>query len=101
MGKQVSETILNLINKGQLQLGLSDALMILLVKNDNPIKAAHFRPISLLNVVFKATIKALVNRLKPFLPNIVSPSQASFVPGRQIIDNVVIVQEVLHSMNIT
>lgn len=29
---------------------------------------------------------------------LVSPAQASFIPGRQIIDNVVIVQEVLHSM---
>ena len=39
-----------------------------------------------------------MNRLKPILPSLISPAQASFIPGRQIIDNVVIVQEVLHSM---
>lgn len=42
VGRQVSESVLNLINKGQLQQGMSDALMILLAKSDNPTKAAHF-----------------------------------------------------------
>lgn len=40
----------------------------------------------------------IVNRLKGILPNIVSNTQASFIPGRQITDNIVIMQEVLHTM---
>lgn len=33
------------------------------------------------------------------MPYVVSPFQCSFVPGRSTIDNVVILQEMLHSMN--
>lgn len=99
VGKQISETILGLLNENQFAPSLCDALMVLIPKVQNPVKPAQFRPISLLNVQFKIATKMIVNRLKPILPDLISPSQASFIPGRQIIDNVVIVQEVLHSMS--
>ncbi|KAK2642209.1 hypothetical protein Ddye_023972 [Dipteronia dyeriana] len=34
--------------------------------------------------------------IRQFLPDIVSPNQVAFVPGRQIQDNIVVSQEVLH-----
>ena len=42
--------------------------------------------------------KTLTNRLKVVMPYRVGPNQCSFIPGRQIADNVIIYQEVLHSM---
>ena len=42
--------------------------------------------------------KTLMNRLKEIMPSLVAPNQRSFVPNRQIIDNVIIYQEILHSM---
>lgn len=56
----------------------------------------QLQPISLCNVAYKAISKAIVNRLKPLLAGLI-PTQFSFV-GRQITDNVVIVQETLHTM---
>lgn len=38
----------------------------------------------------------IINRLKEVLCDIIAPNQASFMPGRQGIDNVVICQEVIH-----
>ncbi|XP_021729754.1 uncharacterized protein LOC110696708 [Chenopodium quinoa] len=38
----------------------------------------------------------IINRLKPLLPTLISPTQCSFVPQRQITDNIIIVQEMLH-----
>lgn len=38
-------------------------------------------------------------RLREYLGSIVSPNQASFVPGKHIHDNIIIAQELIHSMD--
>lgn len=40
--------------------------------------------------------KTIVNKLKVVLPKVVGPTLCNFVPSRQILDNIMIVQEVLH-----
>lgn len=47
---------------------------------------------------YKTITKVVINRLKSILPIHISNTQASLVPGRQITDNIVIVQEVIHTM---
>lgn len=43
--------------------------------------------------------KIVVNRLKSILMKVIAPSQCSSVPERQITNNVVVLQEVVHSMH--
>lgn len=40
-----------------------------------------------------------MNRVKPFLSACISYSQAAFVPGRQILDNLIITHEYIHWLN--
>jgi hypothetical protein len=40
-----------------------------------------------------------VNRIRPLLSNLVSPFQAAFIPGRRGVDNVIIAQELIHSLH--
>ncbi|KAK3230980.1 hypothetical protein Dsin_002861 [Dipteronia sinensis] len=56
----------------------------------------QFRPISLCNTTYKILSKIIVQRIIPLLPNLVSPSQVAFVPGRQIQDDIVVAQEALN-----
>ena len=43
-------------------------------------------------------MKIIVARIRPFLLKLVSPFQSAFVPGRKGMDNVIIVQEIIHTM---
>ena len=45
-----------------------------------------FKPISLVESVYKILAKVLANRLKEVLDQLISESQNNFVGGRQILD---------------
>ncbi|CAL1395981.1 unnamed protein product [Linum trigynum] len=57
------------------------------------------RPIGLCQVFYKIISKVLSFRLSKVLPSVVSDTQNGFVKGRDISDNILIVQEVMHFLN--
>lgn len=50
-----------------------------------------------MQLIIKNHFQILSNRIKPLLPNLISKNQGGFVPSRHIMDNILIVQEALHS----
>ncbi|KAL6289100.1 hypothetical protein ACE6H2_006610 [Prunus campanulata] len=72
--------------------------IVLIPKVPNPRKMTQWRPISLCNILYKLISKILTNRLKHVLPEIISLNQSAFVEDMIIVDNILIVHEILHSL---
>ncbi|KAL0322967.1 UNVERIFIED_CONTAM: hypothetical protein Sangu_1916000 [Sesamum angustifolium] len=68
----------------------------LIPKTASPLN--EYRPISLCNVTNKICTKLMTIRLGHVLPKVISLSQSGFVPGRLLSDNVLLVQELVHSL---
>ena len=75
----------------------NSTFLALIPKEANPSSFDRFRPISLCNASYKIISKLLGIRLKPLLGKLISPLQGGFVKGIHILDNVIQVQEAMHS----
>lgn len=99
VGPSIYQLVVDFFDQGTIPEGLNNTLLALIPKVAHPETVKQFRHISLCNVTYKIIAKVIViNRLKPIMEQLVSHEQSSFVPGRQISDNIIIYQEVLHSI---
>ncbi|CAA7036129.1 unnamed protein product [Microthlaspi erraticum] len=98
VGESVVRFVMEFFRSGELPPDTNDAIVVLIPKVESPEKIQQFRPISLCNVLFKIITKTMVGRMKRVMTKLIGPAQSSFIPGRLSTDNVVIVQEAVHSM---
>jgi hypothetical protein len=99
--EDVKEMMDNLF-KGQLELWrLNYGVIILIPKVKPAVNVKQFRPICLLNVIYKIITKSLMIRLTLVIDKVISPYQTAFIPGRNILEGVVILQEILHELKVT
>ena len=61
---------------------------------------SDFRPISCCFVFYKCISKILVGRIRNFLGTIVSENQSAFIPGRSIVDNILLSQELVRGYHL-
>ena len=99
MGESISKEVIQVFNSGKMPSYLNKTLIVLIPKCLGPETLNHFRPISLCNTVYKIVTKIIVSRIRPLLSNLISPYQTAFVPGRRGVDNVVIAQELIHTIH--
>jgi len=71
---------------------------VLIPNKDCPEDFSQFWPIGLCSVMYKLVMKVIANIFKVVFVNFFSPEQAGFIASRNILDNVIIVQEVIHSL---
>lgn len=74
---------------------VNGTLITLIPNCDDPERVSQFRPIALCNFIYKVITKVIALRLRSIMPYIVN--QSSFVPGRSTIDNILVLQETIHS----
>ena len=78
---------------------LNFGTITLLPKKVEAIRIEQFRPLCLLNVSFKIFTKVGMNRLTWIAHSVVQPTQTAFMPGRQILEGVVVLHETLHEIH--
>lgn len=93
IGGKLSMEVMSVLMGGNMPEGWNDTIIALIPKVRKPEKVTDLRPISLCNVLYKVVSKVLANRLKRILPEIITPNQSAFVPGRLISDNILIAYE--------
>ena len=55
----------------------------------------NWRPLTLLNCDYKLAAKAIANRLKNFLPNLINNDQTGFIKGRFIGENIRLLESII------
>lgn len=84
------------LNLSRLNYGLIS--LILKMKEANNIK--QHRPICLLGVDYKLFTKVKDLRLTKVAESVISRNQTAFIPGRNILDGIVIIHETLHELRV-
>ena len=75
----------------------NSAFLALIPKEKEARSFDRFQPISLCNIGYKIITKIMASRLKHILPYLTPENQGGFVKGGKIWDNIILVQEAIHS----
>jgi mannosylglycoprotein endo-beta-mannosidase len=101
--KIINEDLLELFEdwfNGRLDIyKLNFAMITLIPKEEDAKEMRKFRPISLLNCVFKIFTKVITNRFALIIDRLVSQQQSTFLRGRFILESVVCAHEIIYEVH--
>lgn len=95
IGTDVTVAVHNFFYRCHLAKELNHTLLCLLPKSPNASTVSDFRPIACCSVLYKCISKVIVERMKPLLDGIVGRTQSAFIPGRRIVDNILMAHELV------
>jgi hypothetical protein len=78
---------------------LNFGVITLLPKKEDASRIEQYRPICLLNVSFKIFTKVGTNRVTALAYKVIRPTQSAFIPGRNILEGVVVLHETIHELH--
>ena len=83
--------------EGKLSITQRQGLITCLPKGDKPKQfLKNWRPITLLNVVYKIASACIAERIKTILTTLISEDQTGFISGRYIGENTRLIYDILH-----
>uniref|UniRef100_A0A803NWW7 Reverse transcriptase n=1 Tax=Cannabis sativa TaxID=3483 RepID=A0A803NWW7_CANSA len=98
VGSNVYKAVQEVFATGEVHPKLNYTFICLIPKVNNPRRMEQFRPISLCNFPYKIITKILVNRMRPYMEDLISPFQSAFIPGRWIAESSILTQELVQTI---
>ncbi|KAA3459207.1 reverse transcriptase [Gossypium australe] len=98
LGNGICKWVKGVFTGQPIEQDLNNMLIVLIPKKECLGDFSEFRPMSLWSVMYKLITKVIANRFKLVFPNIISQEQTGFIAGRNVSDNIILAQEVIHSM---
>lgn len=96
IGDELTKAALLILNEKKDPADWNTTLITLIPKIKEPKSLKNFRPISICNTCYKIIYRAITNRFRPILDKVIDQFQSAFIPGRLIIDNVIVGFEYMH-----
>ena len=93
--KDVIEAVKSFFTTGKLFKPFNCTLVSLIPKVQSPKTVKEYRPIACCTVLYKIISKVITRRMHDVIHDVICESQAGFIPGRKIADNIIRVQELV------
>ena len=101
LGPLVVRALNEAFREGELSSTQKQGLIICIPKEDKPREyIKNWRPISLLNTVYKIGSSCIANRIKTVLPLLVNEDQTGFIAKRYIGDNIRLIYDLMRYLDI-
>jgi hypothetical protein len=99
----IKKDLMNLfvqLKQGNLPLyKINFGIITLIPKKEDTVQIQQYRPICLLNVSFKVFTKVARKRITGIAHKVIKPTQSAFMPGRHILEGVVVLHETIHELH--
>ncbi|XP_058776603.1 uncharacterized protein LOC131650921 [Vicia villosa] len=82
-------------SKGKFVKSITSSFLALIPKNKDPQNLSEYRPICFVGSLYKSIAKLLATRIKSVIGKLVSPNQTTFVSGRNMMNGVLLVNDIL------
>lgn len=95
IGKDFIKGISHFFKTGFLPSAANATILSLVPKRPGASSVADYRPISCCTTIYKVISKLLVKHLRLFLPDFILQNQTTFVKGRLLVENTLLVAELV------
>ncbi|KAL0314993.1 UNVERIFIED_CONTAM: hypothetical protein Scaly_2556600 [Sesamum calycinum] len=95
VGDLICRAVMDFFRSGRMLRQLNHTIIALVPKSEHSLSVANYRPMSCCNVIYKVITKIIADCLSPALEQLIDSSQAAFVRGRNITDNIFLAQEMV------
>ncbi|XP_075078414.1 uncharacterized protein LOC142164326 [Nicotiana tabacum] len=92
---EVCQAVKNFFHTSKLYRAINCTAITLIPKVLHPTSIKEYIPIPCCTVLYKLIVKILANRLQKVIASVFSDTQAGFIPGRKVADNVLLAHELV------